>query len=100
MQTSMPEHYVLRLAAQSVSGVLRTGDRLRRQLIFPPICDICVVGFTGMREPDVRTAAMHTQTCSRSNPETGFSYPIWVLEPVLCLRQDQRKIPVSAGDQM
>ena len=59
---------------------------LRRQLIFPPICDICVVGFTGMREPDVRTAAMHTADVLKDQiRKTGFSYPIWVLEPVPCV---------------
>ena len=57
----MPEHYVLRLAAQQAYPAFYEQEiALRRQLIFPPICDICVVGFTGMREPDVRTAAMHT----------------------------------------
>ena len=87
LQTSMPEHYVLRLAAQQAYPAFYEQEiALRRQLIFPPICDICVVGFTGMREPDVRTAAMHTADVLKDQiRKTGFSYPIWVLEPVPCV---------------
>ena len=59
---------------------------LRRQLIFPPICDICVIGFTGMREQEVRSAALHTaDVLKRQIRSTGFSYPIWVLDPVPCI---------------
>ena len=87
LQTSMPDHYVLRLAAQQAYPEFYAQEiALRRQLIFPPICDICVIGFTGMREQEVRTAAMHTADVLKAQiRKTGFSYPIWVLEPVPCI---------------
>jgi primosomal protein N' (replication factor Y) len=87
LQTSMPDHYVLRLAAQQAyTGFYAQEIALRRQLIFPPICDICVIGFTGMREQEVREAALFTsQVLKRQIAQRGFSYPIWVLEPVPCI---------------
>ena len=87
LQTSMPDHYVLRLAAQQAYPAFYAQEiALRRQLIFPPICDICVIGFTGMREQEVRSAALHTaDVLKRQIRSTGFSYPIWVLDPVPCI---------------
>ncbi len=87
LQTSMPDHYVLRLAAQQAYPAFYAQEiALRRQLIFPPICDICVIGFTGMREQEVRNAALHTaDVLKRQIRSTGFSYPIWVLDPVPCI---------------
>lgn len=87
LQTSMPDHYVLRLAAQQAYPAFYAQEiALRRQLIFPPICDICVIGFTGMREQEVRSAALHTaDVLKRQIQSTGFSYPIWVLDPVPCI---------------
>lgn len=87
LQTSMPDHYVLRLAAQQAYTKFYTQEiALRRQLIFPPICDICVIGFTGVREKDVQTAAKKTaQILKMQIQKSAFSYPIWVLEPVPCI---------------
>ena len=87
LQTGMPEHYVLRLAAQQAYTEFYAQEiALRRQLIFPPICDICVIGFTGAREKEVQTAAVRTaQILKAQIQKTGFSFPIWVLEPVPCI---------------
>lgn len=86
LQTSMPDHYVLRLAAQQAYPAFYAQEiALRRQLIFPPICDICVIGFTGAREADVRNAAQLTSGLFREQiQKQQFSYPIWILEPVPC----------------
>lgn len=87
LQTSMPDHYVLRLAAQQAYTAFYEQEiTLRRQLIFPPVCDICVIGFTGAREQEVQAAARLTAGILRQQLQTrGFSYPIWVLEPVPCI---------------
>ncbi len=87
LQTSMPDHYVLRLAAQQAyTAFFEQEIALRRQLIFPPICDICVIGFTGIREQEVQIAANLTARILREQiQKQAFAYPIWVLEPVPCI---------------
>lgn len=87
LQTNMPDHYVLRLAAQQAYSEFYAQEIvLRRQLIFPPICDICVIGLTGAQEQEVHTAAQTTaQLLKQEIQNRQFSYPIWVLEPVPCV---------------
>ena len=87
LQTNMPDHYVLKLASrQAYEAFYEQEITLRRQLIFPPICDICVIGFTGLREQEVQQAAQKTSQILRIQIQRqGFSYPIWVLEPVPCV---------------
>ena len=83
----MPDHYVLKLASkQAYEAFYEQEIALRRQLIFPPVCDICVIGFTGLREQEVQQAAQKTSQILRIQIQRqGFSYPIWVLEPVPCV---------------
>lgn len=87
LQTNMPDHYVLKLASkQAYEAFYEQEITLRRQLIFPPVCDICVIGFTGLREQEVQQAAQKTSQILRIQIQRqGFSYPIWVLEPVPCV---------------
>lgn len=87
LQTSMPDHYVLQLAAKQAYPEFYAQEiALRRQLIFPPICDICVIGFTGVRESEVQAAAQMTSRILKEQiGRQSFSYPIWVLEPVPCI---------------
>ena len=48
IQTLTPENEVIRLAArQDYDAFFDTEIRLRRALVYPPYCDLCVVGFTG-----------------------------------------------------
>lgn len=87
LQTSLPDHYVLQLAAQQdYAGFYQQEIALRRQLIFPPICDICVIGFTGAEETAVRNAANLTVNVIRAQlAKRAFQKPIWVLHPVPCV---------------
>ena len=58
MQTNMPDHYVLQLAAQQDYDRFYVEEiALRRALMFPPVCDLCVIGFSGLREDRVKAAA-------------------------------------------
>lgn len=58
IQTLTPENEVIRLAArQDYDAFFDTEIRLRRALVYPPYCDLCVVGFTGTDETVVKTAA-------------------------------------------
>lgn len=47
LQTYTPEHYVLNLAAQQdYDEFYKQETEIRQTLLFPPFCDLCVVGFS------------------------------------------------------
>ncbi len=51
LQTFSPDHYVLNLAAlQDYDEFFRQECEIRKTLLFPPYCDICVVGFSSTDE--------------------------------------------------
>ena len=61
IQTLTPENEIIRLAAkQDYDEFFKTEIRLRKALIYPPYCDLCVVGFVGENETVVKTAARET----------------------------------------
>ena len=84
LQTFMPEHYVLKLAAQqNYNDFYREEITLRRTLVFPPICDICVIGFVAASEEIAASAAQYAAGCVFSIVEqTGFDNPLRVLGPM------------------
>ena len=58
VQTLTPENEIIRLAAkQDYDEFFKTEIRLRKALVYPPYCDLCVVGFTGENESAVKIAA-------------------------------------------
>ncbi|MBE6772400.1 MAG: primosomal protein N' [Ruminococcaceae bacterium] len=58
IQTLTPENEIIRLAAkQDYDEFFKTEIRLRKGLVYPPYCDLCVVGFTGENETVVKFAA-------------------------------------------
>ena len=58
IQTLTPENEIIRLAArQDYEAFYRTEIRLRKSLIYPPYCDLCVIGVVGTQETVVKTAA-------------------------------------------
>ena len=58
IQTLTPENEIIRLAAkQDYDEFFKTEIRLRRALVYPPYCDLCVIGFVGENETIVKTAA-------------------------------------------
>lgn len=84
LQTFMPEHYVLRLAAdQNYEDFYQEEIALRRALVFPPICDICVLGFVSTSEESAAAAAQYAAQCvTEIIRQTGFSKPLRVLGPM------------------
>lgn len=84
LQTFMPEHYVLKLAAeQNYESFYREEITLRKTLVYPPICDICVIGFLGVVEGQVAAAADYALQCIRELVfQTGFNNPLRVLGPM------------------
>ncbi|MBR4510596.1 MAG: primosomal protein N' [Ruminococcus sp.] len=58
LQTFMPDHYVMNLAAaQDYAGFYREEIAIRRAMIFPPICDMCIFCFAGVSELDTKKGA-------------------------------------------
>lgn len=84
LQTFMPEHYVLQLAAsQNYEAFYREEIALRRTLMFPPVCDICVLGFVGVSQELVCAAAQYALRCLQVLiQQTGFQLPLRALGPM------------------
>ena len=84
LQTHMPEHYVLNLAAaQDYDRFYLEEMSVRRALMFPPVCDLCVIGFSGIWEEKVRLAAERfVAILADTVQRMGLKLPLRVLGPV------------------
>ncbi len=61
IQTLTPENEIIRLAAkQDYDEFFNTEIKLRKALVYPPYCDLCVIGFTGENESVVKSASRET----------------------------------------
>lgn len=84
LQTFMPDHYVMKLAAaQDYKGFYNEEISIRRTLIFPPLCDMCVFCFAGSDEDEVKSGteaiiALMDKKLGELQPKT----PVRVLGPV------------------
>lgn len=85
LQTFMPEHYVLNLAAlQDYNGFYNEEIAIRRALIFPPVCDICVLGISCEDDFKAASAAKMLLDIIKENIKSGADFPLRVLGPVRC----------------
>lgn len=58
IQTCNPENDVIQIAArQDYDAFFKDELKTRKILIYPPYCDICLIGFIGENEPKVRFAS-------------------------------------------
>lgn len=58
IQTINPENEVIRLAAQQdYDSFYKEEIEIRKMLIYPPFCDICMIGFSGTDETMVKAAS-------------------------------------------
>ena len=58
IQTMNPENEVIEIASrQDYDSFYKTEINARKMLIYPPYCDICLVGFSGLTESKVRAAS-------------------------------------------
>lgn len=58
IQTCNPENDVIQIAArQDYDAFFKDELKTRKMLIYPPYCDICLIGFIGENEPKVRVAS-------------------------------------------
>lgn len=57
IQTFMPDHYIINLASQqNYTEFYKEEIEIRRSLIYPPVCDLCVIGISGTDEECVSVA--------------------------------------------
>ena len=83
LQTFMPDHYVLNLAAlQDYPAFFEEEISVRRALIFPPICDICVLGISSEDDEKAEGASKKLLEIIRNFVNEGVSFPLRVLGPV------------------
>lgn len=82
IQTSVPDHPVLNLAAQQdYEAFYEPEAELRRRFLYPPFCSLCTMGFVGEKEDRVRDAAQSFASIlgqlAGQNPEI----PLRILRP-------------------
>lgn len=84
VQTLTPENEIIKLAAkQDYEAFYNTEIKLRKALVYPPYCDICVLGFTGENEVSVKNSAKHTLDLIRKLIDEKYkSEKIIALSPI------------------
>ena len=84
LQTFLPDHYVLRLAAkQDYERFAAEEFAVRKTLLFPPFCDICVIGISGEKLPEVQLGAQKFVECMKEELDARQEkLPLRVLGPV------------------
>ncbi|MDE6664969.1 MAG: primosomal protein N' [Ruminococcus sp.] len=86
LQTFIPEHYIINLAAaQNYEDFYKEEIAIRRTMIFPPVCDMCVFCFSGTDDISTKNGAsavldLMRENLRKLNPRT----PVRVLGPVKC----------------
>lgn len=81
IQTITPQNSIIRLAAkQDYEEFFNTEIKIRKSLIYPPYCDICVLTFTG--ENEIKVKAASRQALNMVMDYTGGEYRN---EKIICL---------------
>ena len=86
IQTFVPEHYVLELAAkQDYENFFEEEIAMRKVLTYPPFCDICVLGLSSPIENEVINASNEiVRIIQKQIKEQDIKIPLRVLGPVKC----------------
>ena len=83
IQTFLPDHHIIGLAAkQDYKEFYEQEISLRRELIYPPFCDICAVTFSSVLESDAyRAAEAFVELMREKINELSEIFPLRVLGP-------------------
>lgn len=86
VQTFVPDHYVLNLAAQQNYDEFYDEEiALRQALIYPPFCDICVLGFSAPMESKVIAASNWvTNLIGQYIRNNKITFPLRAIGPSPC----------------
>ena len=87
IQTYVPDHYVIDLAArQNYDEFYAEESAMRKALIYPPYCDICVVGFSSPKDAAAAAAAaVFLRMIKERISGGGINFPMRVLGPSRCV---------------
>jgi primosomal protein N' (replication factor Y) len=83
IQTYNPENHIIQFAAnQNYKAFYQDEIESRKALLYPPFCDICVVGFSGLDEVKTRYAAlMFLDILKKQAKQENGNIPLKVLGP-------------------
>ena len=83
IQTFSPDHYVLELAArQDYKGFYEQESEVRKALIFPPFCDICMIAFSSSDEDMLgKASAVFRDMLKKEADKAGSDIPAIILGP-------------------
>lgn len=86
IQTFVPDHYVINLAAaQDYDEFYEQESELRKVLLFPPFCDICAINFSSLMESRVIEGSREfLQILKTYIKENNIRIPLRVLGPAPC----------------
>jgi primosomal protein N' (replication factor Y) len=86
IQTFVPDHYVINLAAkQDYDEFYEQESAMRKALLYPPYCDICAVNFSSVMESRaIEGSKFFTQTMRDYIVKNNLKIPLRVLGPSPC----------------
>jgi len=74
VQTMNPQNEIIRLAArQDYPAFFANEIRMRRAMVYPPYCDLCLLGVTGENEQLVKTGAKYMIELLRRRAKQEFA---------------------------
>ncbi len=84
LQTSVPDNYVVEYASnQDYEGFFNEEMALRKTMIFPPVCDMCVLGFSSAFEDKAENASKAMIEIMTNKVRTeNINFPLRTLGPV------------------
>ncbi|MBR4224490.1 MAG: primosomal protein N', partial [Oscillospiraceae bacterium] len=82
IQTADPTHYIINMAAaQDYKSFYGQEIAIRRSMIYPPFCDICIIGFSGIVDSEVERAARTFCDMVRSEAASRDKLPMHIYDP-------------------
>lgn len=86
LQTFVPEHYIIELASkQDYEGFFKDEIQMRKALIYPPFCDMCVIGLSSVIDSEARAAAQIFLELLKGYIDVNkINMPLRVLGPAQC----------------
>lgn len=83
IQTYLPDHHIIELASrQDYKEFYEQETALRRELIYPPFCDICALVFSSTMESDaIRAANAFVELMKERLESVSEKFPLRVLGP-------------------